>query len=311
MIDFVVVNLNTSDQLANLISSIDKYHAGLVSSVTVVDNASLVNSLERLQAQLSELPVPSYVIRNAENRGFAAACNQGAANGKANYLLFLNPDTHLTENSLDGPIRFMENPDNQRIGIIGIQLLDDEGRLTKTCSYHPMLSHFVIKAFGLDRLMPGRFVTGFMSDWDHKTSRKVDVVIGAFYLVRRSLFASLGGFDERFFVYFEEGDFSLRAWSAGYETYYLAEAQACHSGCGASDQVKAQRLFFSWQSRIRYGYKHFGRVTATLLLVVTLFIEPVSRLIFNVLQGSWISCRETLHGCLLLWRALPVTLHVK
>ena len=309
MVDIIVVNWNTGGQLADMLSSIKTHHANLVSSVIVVDNASADHSLQLVDAQVSDdLPFLLPIIRNRENRGFAAACNQGAAHSKAEYLLFLNPDARLTGNSLDLPIRFLENPKNRSVGIVGIQLLDDEHRLAKTCSYYPKLSHFVNKTLGLDRLWPGRFGTGFMSDWDHATNRRVDVVMGAFYLVRRSLFESLGGFDESFFVYFEEGDFALRAWMAGYETHYLADAQAFHRGCGASENVKAQRLFYSLQSRIRYGYKHFGWAAATLLLFVTLFLEPVARLVDNVAQSSCSGVKETLRGYLLLWSALPGTL---
>lgn len=308
-LDIVIVDYNSGNLVHEcLISMLSHMPRSVVlNRVVVIDNASqTISDYHEANADL-----PLHIIRNPRNRGFAAACNQGAANSVADYLLFLNPDTRLLDNSLDVPIRFMENPNNLSVGIVGIQLLDDEGRLTKTCSYYPKLSHFVNKALGLDRLAPGRFVIGFMSDWDHTSNRRVDVVMGAFYLVRRSLFESLGGFDKRFFVYFEEGEFALRAMLAGYETYYLAEAQAYHRGCGASEQVKAQRLFFSWQSRIRYGYKHFGWIRATLLLFVTLFIEPVSRLVFNVAHGSRLGFKETLCGYLQLWRTLPVTLRVK
>lgn len=303
-----MVNFNAGDQLIHLISSVKKHHADLVASVIVVDNGSWDNSMDLLHAHSGDLPFAMHVFHNDNNLGFAAACNQGAAKSTADYLLFLNPDTRLLDNSLKLPVRFMENPGNETVGIVGIQLLDDNDRLTKTCSYYPRLSHFVNKALGLDRLVPEHFLTGFMSDWDHKTSRKVDVVMGAFYLVRRSLFEALGGFDERFFVYFEEGDFSLRARLAGYETYYLAEAQAYHRGCGVSDQLKAKRLFFSWQSRIRYANKHFGWTRANLLLLVTLFIEPFSRLVANAANGSLIELKETLRGYYLLWRSLPTTL---
>jgi N-acetylglucosaminyl-diphospho-decaprenol L-rhamnosyltransferase len=308
-LDIVIVDYNSGNLVHDCLLSMASHlpRSAVLDRVVVVDNAS--HTVSDYQEESADLPL--HIIRNPRNRGFAAACNQGAADSVADYLLFLNPDTRLIANSLDAPIRFMEIPNNLSVGIVGIQLLDDEGRLTKTCSYYPRLSHFVNKALGLDRLVPGRFVTGFMSDWDHTTNRRVDVVMGAFYLVRRSLFESLGGFDERFFVYFEEGEFALRARLEGYETYYLAEAQAYHCGCGSSEKVKAQRLLFSWQSRIRYGYKHYGWIAATLLLFVTLFLEPVSRLVVNVAQGSRLGFKETLRGYLLLWRSLPMTLRVK
>jgi hypothetical protein len=272
--------------------------------VVVVDNASTDGSAGTLKG----LDLPLTIIQNNENRGFAAACNQGVAGSKSDYLLFLNPDTQLMEGSLDAPIQFLERPENQMIGIVGIQLLDEEGRVARTCSHHPKPFHFFHKALGLDRLSPGRFSSGMMLEWDHMDSRPVDGVMGAFYLIRRSLFEELGGFDERFFVYFEESDLGYRAWKAGHTSYFLAEAKAYHYGCGASNQVRAERLFYSLRSRIRYGYKHFAKFPATGVLLSTLFLEPLTRIILALAMRSRKSLTETLRGYGMLWASLKDTL---
>lgn len=305
-IDIIIVNWNAGDHLRKCLASIpaatrkDLFNL----SVIVVDNGSTDNSLEGL----SELAIPLRVIRNTVNRGFAAACNQGAAGSRADYLLFLNPDTILYPDSLLTPVRFMERPDSARIGIIGIQLVDENGTVSRTCSRFPTTGMFVAKTFGLDRLLPGLFPTHGLLDWDHLSSREVDQIMGAFFLVRSRLFTSLGGFDERFFVYFEEVDFSLRALSTGWKSYYLADAQAYHHGCGTTEQVRAMRLFYSLRSRILYGFKHFGVLSAACLLFATLVLEPLARLALLLAKCSLSGISELCTGYLKVWKELPMLL---
>src|SRR5660398_194498 len=116
-----------------------------------------------------------------------------------------------------------------------------------SCARFPCVSGFLAHAVGLDRSFPR--LGHFMAEWDHLANRQVDHVIGAFFLVRRGLFEQLQGFDERFFVYFEDVDFSCRAKQSGWKSYYLADTQAFHAGGGTSNQVKAQRSFSKFTIR--------------------------------------------------------------
>lgn len=300
----VVVNWNAGPQLAEAIASIAQYHHNLVSSVIIVDNASTDDSLARVEA-LTGLPFQLHIIRNTENRGFGAACNQGAALVSSEYLLFLNPDTRLFEDSLSAPLAFMQRPENADVGIVGIQLVDEHNHIARSCARFPSFGIFFAQALGVNRLSGLRHLNTHVTEWAHDKTVTVDHVIGAFYLMRRSLFESLGGFDERFFVYLEDLDLSLRAHQAGWRSVYLAKAKAFHAGGGTSRQVKAHRLFYSLRSRILYGYKHFTPTQATLLLVSTLCFEPFTRLTFNLLQGAFKSASETISGYLMLYRALP------
>ena len=145
-------------------------------------------------------------------------------------------------------------------------------------------------------------------EFDHKSSRHVEHVIGAFYLIRRELFESLGGFDERFFVYLEDLDLSQRAAQAGWGTYYLSERPSFHVGGGTSSQVKARRLFYSNQSRLFYGFKHLSRVGAWAVVASTMLIEPWVRLAHSVVRGSRADMANTLGAYWMLWAALPYIL---
>ena len=305
--DIIIVNWNSGGQLRDCLESItnaNNQDSFKLNRVVVVDNASWDGSADGLE----DLKLPLSIIRNTENRGFAAACNQGAKASVADYLLFLNPDTYLNDDSLAKPILLMEEDFSQQIGIIGIQLLDNNDEIARTCARFPTPGRFFSKMIGLDRLFPHIFPGHFMSDWDHRESREVDHVMGAFFLVRRFIFEELGGFDEQFFVYLEDLDFSLRARQAGWHCFYLAEAKARHKGGGTSEKVKALRLFYSLQSRILYGYKHFGWWSATSLMLGTLLLEPLARLTLSAFRRSSGEIHETIKGYSILWGKLPLLL---
>jgi GT2 family glycosyltransferase len=297
------VNWNSGPQLARCLRSIVRAGKSMfeLSCVVVVDNASTDQSLEGLD----EPSLPLRVIRNVENIGFAAACNLGveAIGDASEYLLFLNPDTRLFDNSLNAPLGFMADPRRRRVGICGIRLRDSKGKVARSCARFPQPIMFFFAMFGLDRIWP--HLGQFMREWDHSITREVDQVIGAFFLVRRELFESIGGFDTRFFVYLEDVDFSLRARRIGWISYYLAEADAFHKGGGTSEQIKARRLFYSLRSRLLYAAKHFSKSQALMLAAATLLVEPVTRLVFALSRGSVSSAGHTLAAYAMLYRDIP------
>lgn len=290
-LSIVIVNWNAGQQLRDCIASIARAgHEGFeLREVMLVDNGSADDSLDGIE----QLGVPVMVIRNTVNRGFAAACNQGAARASGDYLLFLNPDTMLFAKSLSVPVEFMERKENAAIGICGIRLLDERGVFSTSCARFPSLRIFLGAATGLSRLIPQVCPTHLMSGIECVNSGVVDQVIGAFFLVRGELFKKLDGFDEQFFVYFEEVDLSLRAKNLGYSSYLLTEAAAFHKGGGCTDAVKATRLFYSLRSRLQYGRKHFSALANLVLLIITVFVEFGARICKAMLAVSPAQVRET------------------
>jgi GT2 family glycosyltransferase len=143
-----------------------------------------------------------------------------------------------------------------------------------------------------------------MTEWDHSQTRVVDQVMGAFFLVRRSLFESLQGFDEQFFVYFEEVDLSLRAMQLGFHSVYLTDARVIHIGLGTTHQVSALRLFYSLRSRTQYSRKHFGVAGAMLVTVVSAIVEPITRVTLALAARSEGLVTDTLAAYRMYWRWL-------
>ena len=297
-LDIIIVNWNTGDYLRRCLESIpqaltDEFE---LNRVVVVDNASSDGSAE----MLTEPDLPLIVIRNNENRGFAAACNQGASGSEADYLLFLNPDTRLYPESLGRPIRFMESKDHSRVGICGVKLLDEDGRATTAFARFPSLALYASQMFRLPRLFRKIVPRHIIPPEELSNSREVDQIIGAFFMIRKDLFERLNGFDERFFVYFEEVDLSLRAKQEGYASYYLSDAAALHVGRVSSQKSSMMSLYYSLSSRLKYTLKHFRRWEAVILISLTFSVEFVMRMLQSIAGTSVFSFGDILSAYKLL-----------
>ncbi len=300
-IGIAIVNWNAGAQLRACVESVAStdWRTVDLSSLLVVDNASSDGSVDGLARGMA---LPIEIVRNADNRGFAAACNQASQRINADYILFLNPDAILDRASVPALVALLEGKEHSSVGIAGLQLIGDDGTVSRSCARFPTPWTTVSKSLGLDRLFPSLCPGYVMTDWDHAGSREVDHVMGACYLVRTTVFRALGGFDESFFVYFEDLDFSYRARQAGWRSYYLAGARAYHKGGGTSAQIKDARLFYSLQSRLRYSRKHFSPLAAVCVTFCTLWLEPAIRIVACTVGGSPTPLRDTLAAYGRLWR---------
>jgi len=299
-IDIIIVNWNSGGLLKNCIQSIPAALDGSfkLNRVIVVDNNSSDNSLNFEFDQ--NLPIT--FIKNQENSGFARACNQGASGSEADFLLFLNPDTVLYSDSLSKPSRFLA--DNPKIGIVGVQLVNEEGDVARNCARFPTPFKMIYTSFGLDKIFPRIFPGHFMKEWDHQSDREVDQVMGSFFMIRRDLFVRLKGYDESFFVYFEDLDLALRAKKLGYSNYYLSSTRIYHKGGGTTESIKAMRLALILHSSLIYCKKHFNMVAYLLIFCATVIVEPMTRLVDSVLKGQPGEMKEVLKGYKLLFRRL-------
>lgn len=272
--------------------------AATVASVVVVDNARTLNALD--------LPTTpgTMVLGNDANAGFARACNQGARCGSAEFLLFLNPDTKLEPDALTRAVAAMRHPARPDVGIVGLQLVDFEGRVQRTCGRFPAFATAAAQVLGLSRLAPSRCPGFRMTDWDHQTTRGVDFVCGAALLVRRALFEELAGFDERLFLYLEDADLSLRARRLGWQTLFCADAGVEHACGWTRGQHRAWRLAQSWRSLVVYAWTHFSRSSACLLTALLLLAGPLVRVAEAIVLRRPSEALDGLKAWLLLVRLL-------
>jgi GT2 family glycosyltransferase len=303
-LDIVIVNWNAANKLFECLDSIRHSNTDTSFRLTkciVIDNASTDGSLKPIK----DIALPFELTINTENKGFGFACNQGSKSGNSEYILFLNPDVRLFPDSLSKSVAFMESPDNEQIGVLGIQMVDQNGAIHHNVARFPSPKSLFYQMLGLDRLWPKRFPPHFMTDWNYLESRVVDQVPGAFFLVRRSLFNDLNGFDERFFMYFEDLDFAYRARMEGWVNYYLSNVKAFHHGGGTTNQVRALRLFYVLRSRVYYVAKHFGFYQALWIIIASLTIELWIRLGWNLINLSGRNFLETLQAYFLYIKELP------
>ena len=293
-VSIVIVNWNAGYLLSNCLNSIQRYGGGIVDRVIVVDNGSTDMSLEGLRDMEG-----AQIVETGENLGFAKACNLGASYCSSRYLLFLNPDAALHEHTLSSVIEFMENPANTNIGICGVRLVDGGGRTTTSAARFPTLRVVLGTSFGLDKIWPKTFPSHLMKPHELAESKPVDQIMGAFFLMRSGVFKGCGGFDERFFIYFEEVDLSLRARQLGWISYILTDVTAYHKGGGSSDAVKDLRLFYLLRSRNAYAHKHYSFLGFLALQLITAMELPV-RLLKGILAGSFGNIKSSLSAYLML-----------
>ncbi len=301
MLDIIIVNWNSGTQLLEVVESIAAYHQGVVGKVVIVDNGSKDDSLQLVATRPVDIGYTLELVRNTVNIGFGAACNQGVKYCKSEYLLFLNPDAKLYPNTLQLACHALQSPEFSNVGIVGIQLIDETGQVSRSCARFPNSITFFSHALGLHHIGFFKSKALHMFDWDHLTTQYVDHVIGAFYIIKKTLFDQLQGFDERFFVYLEDLDLSLRAKQEGWSSLYLADVQAYHTGGGTSSQVKARRLFYSLRSKLLYAGKHFSFMGAVLAFFSILCVEFLTRMFFAILKISGSQLLETARAYLSLY----------
>ncbi len=303
-ISIVIVNWNSGTFLRRCLLSIrdalSVARASVVDSIIIIDNASTDGS-----ADVGDLPseLPLRIITNVRNRGFAAACNQGAALSKSGQLLFLNTDVAVRSDTLETASQYLEANAGADVGILGIRLEDEAGQTQRCTSRFPTPGRLFAQSCGLDRIVRG--LGHFDTTRDHSVTRNVDQVMGAFLLVRRDLFERLVGFDERFFVYFDDVDFCFRARNAGAQSVFFAGASALHTGEATTRGVKDARLFYLLRSRLLYAQKHFRPVGQVVTALGTLVVEPVSRAALLATRAAWSDLTSLARAYRQLYLCLP------
>ena len=298
-ISIVIVNWNAGSQLAQAITSITLHHCHLVDTVIIVDNASSDDSLAQIE-DMHKFPFMVKFVRNHANYGFAKACNQGARLSTSEYLLFLNPDAALNADTLPKVWSFMQDATNSQVGICGVQLLNKAGQPGTAAARFPTLGVLIGKITGLSVVFPRSIPSHLMHNSELSETCTVDQIIGAFFLIRRHVFEQCSGFDERFFVYYEEVDLALRAKALGYSSCYIASVNAFHAGGGTTHSVKALRLFYSLRSRIIYAKKHYKKWEFLTLLTFMISVEFGLRVILEIFKFSISGLGETLSGYFML-----------
>lgn len=262
-LSIVIVNWNTETDLKNCLSSIFQHTTKYCYEIIVVDNASQDDSV----SMTKELFPDVIVKQNSTNLGFAQACNQGIAISKGLYILFMNPDILVINDSINNLLEFAKS--RQNAYILGCRVLGPDKKLQQSCFMFPSILNILVWGFCLHRLFPDNRFFGRqdMTWWNANDERQVEVVKGCFLLVRRELFSKIGLFDEDYFLYAEETDLCYRCDKAGYDILFTPSAEVIHIGKQSTMQkpfnmklqlFKSYSLFFKkHQSKLKYFVASF------------------------------------------------------
>jgi len=225
--------------------------------IIVVDNGS-TDGVEKMLSV--EYPTVK-LIRNEKNLGFTRPMNQALSQAIGNFLLVLNPDTIILPRAMENMLDFMKN--NSNVGICGPKVLNMDGTLQKSCRRGDSRPWAVISYFtGLSAIFPSsKFFSQYhMNYLDPDQNHPVDGVSGSCMMVHRQLLDQIGYLDEQFFAYQEDADYCLRARAAGWQVYYVPEAQIKHYGGLGGSLVKPWRSIIEWHKAYFMLYrKHFAK----------------------------------------------------
>ena len=264
----VIVNYNVRFFLEQCLKSVQKSisYAQTVNpdytiDIFVVDNNSVDGSVEMVEKNFPRV----YLIANEDNPGFSIANNQAIQKSDAEYALLLNPDTVVEEATFEKVIRFMdEHPD---AGGLGVKMIDGSGKFLKESKRGlptPMTAFY--KIFGLSSLFPKSpvFSKYHLGHLDQNETNSVEILAGAFMLLRKSVLDKIGLLDEDYFMYGEDIDLSYRIIKAGYKNYYFPETQIIHYKGESTKKGSLNYVFVFYQAMIIFAKKHFSNRNAAL-----------------------------------------------
>ena len=273
-ISFIIVNWNTRQLLLDCLASIRSTVKEYAYEVFVVDNGSADGSQQAVREHYGSLVS---LIENAENLGFARANNQAMKRAAGRYIILLNSDTVLREDTVSGLVRFLD--DNPDTALAGPRMVGADGRAQNSFDNFPTLATELLNKSLLRLLFPGKYAGKALKAAE---PFEVESLIGACIAVRHTAIRRVGMFDEDYFFFLEETDWCLRMRRAGFRIYHLPQVAIVHR----QGQSKKQRPALSWIEYYRSLYLFFKKnrpASAYYTLRVCRFCKLMANLILTVL----------------------------
>lgn len=292
-LSIIIVGLNIKEYLLSCVKSIFSNPPSFSYEIIYVDNGSTDGSVkmikkfsELISSKEKELQPVALIhersaikfILNKKNLGFTKANNQGTRIARGKYLLFLNSDTEVVNGALGKMVRFLE--EHPETGVVGPKLFNSKKmdlQVTSTGALSPLTAIFALSF--INKYFPNNYFSRkyFFSGWDRNSIKEVDAVSGAALMIRTDLFKKIGGFDERYFIYFEETDLCLAVKKEGKRVIYLPQAGIIHYGGKTTKKISSEMKRMFKQSRYRFIKKHYGFLTALITEGTLRFFEGLSR----------------------------------
>ena len=279
-VSIIIVSYNTREVTLACVRSVFERANDCTWEIILIDNASCDGSVEAIRAAYPQVKA----ITNSENRGFAAANNQGLLIAKGRYLLLLNPDTEVYPETLRETLAYAEA--NPKVGVIGCRVFGDDGKQQSTLFRVKRVSDVAINALVPNRLMRRTRWLGRCryAGIDLDVAQSVEIVAGCFMFVRRSAFETVGGMDEAFFMYGEEAEWCHRFRRHGWEVRYFPGASILHYGGVSTDRHPAQMNLAMAKSNLLLVQKTQGRGAAYLANVCMLIRDVPRAVVWHILS---------------------------
>ncbi len=253
-ISIIIVSYNVKYFLEQCLYSVMQAVSAIDAEIFVVDNASFDDSIAYLRPRFPGVRF----IANSENKGFARANNQALALATGQYILFLNPDTIVADDTLEKSIAFLAAA--KTAGAVGVRMIDGAGHyLPESKRGFPSLWTAFCKLSGMTALFPSSrlFANYYLGHLSPAASQEIDVVSGAFFLVEKKVLGQTGSYDEQFFMYAEDIDLSYRIQQSGYLNYFFAGTTIIHFK-GESTRKDLQHVRLFYRAMYQFVRKHAG-----------------------------------------------------
>ena len=263
----IIVNYNVQHFLEQCLHSVLKAAKNVSTEIFVVDNNSVDGSIAMVKSRFAGAGVQ--LIENKKNTGFSYANNQAIKIAKGKYILLLNPDTVVEEDTFEKIIAFMDShPD---AGGLGVKMLDGRGKfLPESKRGLPTPPVAFYKMIGLSKIFPksktfGKYHLGFL---DEDKTHEVEILAGAFMLLRKTTLDKVGLLDETFFMYGEDIDLSYRIILGGYKNYYFPETRIIHYKGESTKKSSINYVFVFYRAMVIFAQKHFSQNNAKLFSIL-------------------------------------------
>lgn len=260
-VSVVITSWNTKELLRACLRSVFTFPPKEPYEIIVVDNASTDGSVEMVETYFPMVTL----IRNAVNYGYARGNNQGAERATGKYLLLLGSDTEVSDSAIEEMIHFMN--EHRDAGAAGCRLVTPDGKLQRSCKRFPTLWNAMAMYSSL-HCLNNRYL---MKEFSHDVVRTVDQPDATCLIIRKEVVDSLGLFDERFTILYNDVELCRRIWRGGWKIYFIPSAVVMHHGSSSTKQAPPNLRLEMYRNILLYYKIHYG--AASYILLPILFVR--------------------------------------
>jgi len=261
IVSIIIVSFNNKDTLENTLNSLYEKITENDFEIIIVDNASTENNVNMIIDEFQDVKI----IENKTNKGFALACNQGAKIAQGNFLVFVNSDIILRGNPLPEMLKIIEASNN--IGLLGLQLRNENGSYQPSFYNFPSLTKRLLELSGIKKLL---LKLRSKNNSNLIYPKEVDIIKGAFFMVKKQLFKKQEGFDENYFMYVEDADLSYRIKKSGYKNFIINTENIIHLAEHHEDVRNRFIFYYRNKGLILFYKKNYSTLKYYLFLLINI-----------------------------------------